>query len=448
MNDKVRSHILANQRAFIEDLSTACRIPSVFGNDAALHEMADWLTARLRQAGCQVEQWPLAGGPPVVWGEIGAGERSLLSYSHYDVQPADPLNLWDSPAFEPVVREGKLFARGVSDDKGDVMSRIHAVETYQAIYGELPLRFKFFVEGEEEIGSPNLAPAAATHAAQLQADGCLWESGGFDNEERYTIYLGVKGMLYVELRAGGAVCDLHSAYAPVVTNPAWRLVQALNTLRSADGVITIDGFVEHVRPPTPAEESYLDHIPFEGAARKAQWGLQQFEGGVDDREALKRFLFAPTCNICGIYSGFIDAGQKTVLPNAAMAKLDLRLVPNLTPELVLDLLRRHLDRRGFDEIEVVRLGSLSTSRANPQAEFVQTVTSALADVYGHQPVVYPSHGGSGPMYPLAEGLGMDAVTVGVGYAGVNMHAPNENIRVDDYLKHVEFLVELFRRFGS
>ena len=448
MQSDVQRYIETHADRFLRELIEACSIPSVSEQMPDLEQMAQWVGARLQVVGCEVTIWDVEDGAPVVWGQIGAGEQSLLLYSHYDVQPPDPLELWDSPPFEPTVRDGKLFARGVSDDKGDFMSRIHAVEVYQAIYGELPVRLKFFIEGEEEVGNPHLAPVATEHAAELRSDGCLWESGGFDANERYTLYLGLKGIQYVELRVSGANSDLHSAYGPIVPNPAWRLVHALETLKAPDDSITIDGYMEHVRAITPVEEAYLDSIPFDGDALKESWDIPTFINDIDNREALKRFLYSPTCTICGLRSGFIEEGQKTVLPSEASVKLDFRLVPNLTPALVLDLLRKHLDHRGFTDIEIIARSAMSAARSNPEAPIVQRVADTVAEVYGHEPVIYPSHGGSGPMYPLVQGLGMDGVTVGVGYAGVNMHAPNENIRLDDYFKHIAFLVALFRKFAE
>ncbi len=447
MTDRVWQYIEAHKDNLLEDLKASCRLPSISGQAADLESMALWLKNRLQQVGCKAELWPVDGGPPIVWGTTGGGDRSILSYSHYDVQPPDPLDLWETPPFEPTVRDGKLYARGAADDKGDLLARIQAVEIYQALYGQLPLQVKFFVEGEEEIGSPNLDPVAALHAGELRSDGCLWESGEFDSHERYTIYLGVKGIQYVELRARGAKHDLHSAYAPVAPNPAWRLVQALNTLKAADDAITIDGFTDHVRAVTPQEEAFLDSIPYDGDALKRNWGIDAFINNMDDREALRAFLYAPTCTICGIRSGFIDEGQKTVLPSDASVKIDFRLVPDLYPALVLELLRAHLDRRGFNDIEIVPRSACPTSRSRPDADIVQAVIKTAEHVYGHEPVVFPSHGGSGPMYPLVQGLDMDGVTVGVGYVGTNMHAPNENIRLDDYFRNIVFLVELFRRFA-
>ena len=245
MQSDVQRYIETHTDRFLQELIEACSIPSVSEQMPDLEQMAQWVAARLQKDGCDVTIWEVEDGPPVVWGQIGGGDQSLLLYSHYDVQPPDPLELWDSPPFEPTVRDGKLFARGVSDDKGDFMSRIHAVEVYQAIYGDLPVRLKFFIEGEEEIGNPHLAPVATAHAAELRSDGCLWEGGAYDANERYTLYLGLKGIQYVELRVRGANSDLHSAYGPIVPNPAWRLVQALNTLKAPDDTIIIDGYMDN-----------------------------------------------------------------------------------------------------------------------------------------------------------------------------------------------------------
>ena len=339
--------------------------------------------------------------------------------------------------------------RGVADDKGDVVARIQAVDVYRQAYGDLPLRLKFFIEGEEESGSPHLAQLAGRHAALLRADGALWEGGNFDEAERYTFFCGLKGIQYLELRVRGATADLHSAYAPMVPNPAWRLVHALASLKDERDQIRIDGFMEQVRPPTEAELSYLRRIPFPGDAMKTMWGIPAFVNDMTDLQALIRFETQPTCTICGLRSGYIEDGEKTVLPSRATVKLDLRLVPDLTPELALELLRAHLDRRGYDDVEIVPCASSPAARSDSTAPVVVAAAAAARAVYGHEPVVYPTHGGSGPMYPLVQGLGISGgVMVGVGYAGMGMHAPNENIRLADYFQHIEFLVEFMRLFAS
>ncbi len=227
---RVTEIVERRREEFLAELSELLRYASVKNNEMELGAAAGWIANRMQRAGAHVRMLN-TGGPAVVFGEVGSGPRALLSYAHYDVQPADPLDLWDTPPFEPTVRDGKLYGRGSSDDKGDAVARIQAVEVYREAYGELPLRVKFFVEGEEEVGSPHLAPVAAQYADLLRSDGVLWESGGFDEMDRYTFYCGVKGIAYLELRLKGANTDLHSSLAPIVPNPAWRLVQALATLR-------------------------------------------------------------------------------------------------------------------------------------------------------------------------------------------------------------------------
>jgi len=391
---------------------------------------------------------PVDDGPPVVFAEVGEGERTLLIYNHYDVQPPEPLDEWKSPPFEPATRQDRLFARGVADDKGDLTARIQAIEAYQAVLGELPLRIKFIVEGEEEVGSLNLAPFAQKHKDLLKADGCLWETGGKDEADRFVIHLGLKGILYVELRAKGAKSDLHSSLATLVPNPAWRLVWALSTLKDEDDRITIDDFMEQVAEPSKAEMKMLKAIPFEEGRMKAKFGISRFVQDLSGIEALKAHLYCPTCTICGFQAGYIGEGAKTLLPNKATVKLDFRLVPNLTPELVLDLLRRHLDKHGFSDVEVVPLASEHPAETRINAAIVRAVAEAAEKVYGHAPVIYPLHAASGPMYPLSQALGIPAVLAGIGYPGANIHAPNENVRIADYIQGIKFVGTLMRQFGS
>lgn len=444
---RFKAYVEANRNRFIRELAEFCRQPSISAHNLGISEMADLVRHHLERVGAQVRILE-TGGPPAIFAEVGAGERTLLSYNHYDVQPPDPLDEWLSPPFEPTIRDGKMFARGVADDKGDLMARIQAVEAYLAVYGELPLRFTFFTEGEEETGSPHLKALADQHADLLRADGCLWETGGKDEEDRFTLHLGLKGDQYLELRCRGANSDLHSANAGLVANPAWRLVWALGTMKDQQDRITIDGYLDHVRPPSAEELAALERIPFAGEAMREGWGIDSFINEVDGTEALRVFLYEPTCTISGFRSGFIDPGQKTVLPATAMVKLDLRLVPDLTPDLALQLVREHLDRRGFQDIEVESLGSIPSSRSPLDADVVDAARAAAESVYGHEPVIYPTHAGSGPMYYVCEGLGTPSVMAGVGYPGTRIHAPNENIRLYDYFQGIQFVGELIRRFGA
>ena len=231
-------------------------------------------------------------------------------------------------------------------------------------------------------------------------------------------------------------------------NPAWRLVWALSTLKDQDDHITIDGFMDHVAEPTPMEMEMLKAIPFEEEKMKERFGISEFVRGLSGVEALKKHLYEPTCTICGFRSGYIEEGEKTVLPSTATVKLDFRLVPNLTPDLVEQLLRQHLDRRGFQDIEIVAGVGEHSARAPLDAPIVQAAIAAAEAVYGHRPVIYPTMAGSGPMYPLSEALGIPAVLAGIGYPGANAHAPNENIRLSDYFEGIRYIGELIQRFAA
>jgi len=442
------AYIENNVERFIEELKEFCRQPSVSTQNVGLEEMAELVRARLERLGAEVRLIPVDGGPAVAFAELGQGERTLLIYNHYDVQPPDPLEEWESPPFEPTIREGKFYARGVADNKGNLMARIQAIEAYRAVFGELPLRIKFVVEGEEEVGSPHLAQFAKENRDLLAADGCLWEAGGKDEAERFVLYLGLKGIAYLELRARGAKSDLHSSLATIVPNPAWRLVWALSTLKDENDHITIDGFMDHAAQPTQAEMDMLEAIPFEEEKIRERFDIPEFIQGLSGVEALKKHLYEPTCTICGFRSGYIQEGSKTVLPSTATVKLDFRLAPNLTPELVGQLLRKHLDRRGFEDIEIVFGVGEHSARTPLEASIVQAAMAAAEAVYGQRPVIYPTMAGSGPMYPLSEGLGIPAVLAGVSYPGAKVHAPNENIRLDDYFEGIRYIGELIQRFGA
>jgi acetylornithine deacetylase/succinyl-diaminopimelate desuccinylase-like protein len=441
------NYIAAHQEKFIEDLKAFLRQPSIAATGEGVHEMANLLQRRLESIGAQVQQFP-TGRAPIVYAELGSGPRTLMIYNHYDVQPADPIDLWTTPPFEPTLRDGKLFARGVSDDKGDLVCRIQAIESWQKTIGVLPLKIKWVIEGEEEVGSENLAEFAEQHTDSLYADGCLWEGGGKDEADRIVLSMGVKGIQYLELRVHGAGRDLHSGYAAIVPSPVWRLMWALNTIKDEHDNILIDGYHDHVRPPNEAELKMLKAMPFDEAGMKKMFGVDRFIENETGLDLLKRFLYGPTATICGIHAGYTGEGMKTVLPNYAFAKMDFRLVPNLTPELCLSLLRAHLDRRGFTDVEIVPMSAEYPALSPVDAPIVEAARSAAREIYGRDPIMQPLVAGSGPMHPLSTALGIPAVLAGIGYADTREHAPDENIRMSDYWEGMKFIGRLMDNFAK
>lgn len=445
--DAFDQYIETSKDRFIGELQALVRQPSISAQNAGMKETADLVRARLDKLGCQTKLIPVKDGYPVVFGEIGEGRRTLMIYDHYDVQPPEPLDLWTSPPFAAEIRQGRLYARGVADNKGNLMSRIQAVETWLATRGPLPLRIIFVVEGEEEIGSPHLGDFAAANRDLLKADGCLWESGYKDIDGRVNLTFGLKGICYLELEAHGANRDMHSAYATIIPNPAWRLVWALDTLKTPDDRISVDGLMDHVRQPTEKELELLKAIPFDEAKQKANFGIPAFIRNLSGLDLMKKHLFEPTCTICGFLSGYTGPGSKTVLPSTAMVKLDFRLVPNLTPEIVMDLLRKHLDKRGFTDIIIRQSDGEMPALSPVDGPLAQASIAAAEKVYGHKPVIYPLMAGSGPMYPLCQALGIPTTSGGSGDANSNVHAPNESISLDNYVQAIKYVGELIRQFA-
>jgi acetylornithine deacetylase/succinyl-diaminopimelate desuccinylase-like protein len=447
--DRFSAHIEANKGRYMDELRALVRQPSVAAQGIGIEETSAIVARRLERLGAEVRVLRLPGAAPLVYGALGSGPRTLLIYDHYDVQPAEPLDLWHSPPFEPTERDGKLYARGVADNKGNLMLRIQALESWLATEGALPLRVAFLVEGEEEIGSVNLDAYCHQYPELLRADGCLWETGGKSATEQPTIMCGAKGICYVELVARGATHDLHSANATFVPNPAWRLTWALASLKGPDNRVLIPGFYDRVRPPSPADLAALASIPLDDDLLLKDYGLSAFIGGMRGVERIQAHLFNPTCTICGMVSGYTGQGSKTVLPSEARAKIDFRLVPDMDPTEIVRLLRAHLDAGGFHEIEILEFGHEKPARSPVDSAVTRAMARAIRTTYAQEPVIYPTMAGTGPMYPVCDEPGIPVTSgCGCGYQGTSVHAPNENIRVADYWDAMRCMGAFVRAFAD
>jgi acetylornithine deacetylase/succinyl-diaminopimelate desuccinylase-like protein len=447
MSDPFTLYLETNRDRFLNELVELTARPSIAAQGVGLVETAVTVQKRLERLGAGVRLITVEDAPPVIYAELGDRGPLLMIYNHYDVQPPEPLEPWDSPPFEPTIRCGRLYARGVADNKGSLLGRIQAAEAWLAVHGDLPLRLRWIIEGEEETSSAHLEAFVDENEGLVRgADGCLWESGYRDEAGRPVLTMGLKGIAYIELRARGAKGDLHSAYGPIIPNPVWRLTWALASLKNERDEITIDGYLDHVAEPPQEALEAADSVPFEEALIKKDCEIEAFINGVTGKEAVRRYLFAPTCTICGIDGGYTGEGPKTVLPSTARAKVDFRLVPNLTPSLAERLLREHLDRRGFSDIEIVMLGGEPPARSSVTSKVALAARSAAEKIYGMPPVVYPNMAGSGPMYHLCDRFGIPAVGTGCGDSLSNVHAPNESIAIDDYFGHIRFMEELINRF--
>jgi acetylornithine deacetylase/succinyl-diaminopimelate desuccinylase-like protein len=449
MEDVFR-HIEEHQQEAIDELVRLCRLPSVSAEGRAIEETAQLVSEMLQGLGFRTQILPKAGGQPVVYGELSGASRgkTLLFYNHYDVQPAEPLDLWTSPPFEPALRDDKLYARGVCDNKGNIAARLAVIRAFQAVRGQAPLTLKFCIEGDEEIGSPGIEPFVEEQRQLLAADACLWEGGGVNWQGQPQITLGAKGLLYLELEARGANRDAHSSYATVLPNPAWRLLWALTTVKDSQENILIDGFYQRVRPPTPQERAAVEAMPAEEAHRARSLGIDGFLKGVRGLEYRLRHLFEPTCNIAGLSAGYEGPGAKTVLPARATAKIDFRLVPDQDPEDVLEKLRRHLRQKGYGDVEVRCLAAERPARTPIDHPFVGLVCEAARQVYGQEPVIIPSMAGTGPLYPFVKTLGLPTADCGIGYPEARGHAPDENIRLTDFLRSAKHIAAVLERFAT
>lgn len=429
-----------NFNKMIDELRAFCSQPSIAAQNFGMKETAEMLVKKMNEVGIDAKVMNNENGYPVVYGEIkGESDKTLLFYNHYDVQPADPLDKWTYPPFASEVHNGVLYARGCSDNKGSLYSRIHAIEAILKTGHNLPVNVKFLVEGEEEIGSPSFENFVHKHKDLLTADACLWENSAKDEDENPVVKLGNKGMLYCDLKITTGNTDVHSMNAPIVPNAAWRMVEALKTLKDETGRVLIEGFYDDVLPIEEEENKIWSMLPSPEVGLKARLGISEFVNNVTGKDVNTALYTIPTCNICGIESGYTQEGQKTVTPCVSTAKLDFRLVVAQNPIKIEELLRNHFDKHGYSDIEIGTLSLASPSKTSVTSNFVEVIKRAADDVYDKKLVVLPTAAGTGPRHVFTDYTNMPIAGIGCGHAGSVQHAPNENIKLEDYkeaTKHV------------
>ena len=424
--------------------------PSVAAQNVGMEDCARLVAEMLRARGFAVEILPSGGYPVVVAEREGARDRTLLIYNHYDVQPAEPLELWTSPPFTPTLRDGHLYGRGVSDDKGHLTARLLALDALLEQAKTLPCRIKFVIEGEEEIGSVRLPGFVKQNRERLKGDACLWEFGYVDHRDVPLQYAGLRGICYVEVSVECLTRDVHSGIGgSIFPNAAWRLTWALASLKGKDGRIRIPGFYDPVRPPTARDRELMSLAPDMAEDYRARYGVKEFLRGMKGGPELSiAEVFEPTCTICGLTAGYQGKGSKTVLPARASAKVDFRLVPDMTPEQVLKQLRAHLDQEGFPDVRIDFLGGNPAGRTDPDDPFLKLVSETARPVYGVPMQVVPMVGGSGPNHAFIHELGVPVATAGFGNPDTRAHAPDENLRVDLYLKHAKHVARMILAFAE
>lgn len=443
---EVFEYIEKNKDTYIDWLRELCQQPSVAAQNRGMEETADMVENFIENIGGKTKK-VTTSGYPVIYGEFTSHSTKTLSfYNHYDVQPEDPVELWDYPPFGAEIHGEKIYGRGVADNKGNLIARIAAIDAYQKVKGDLPINLKFIIEGEEEIGSVHLGEFIENNQELIKADGNIWEFGYKDNDGRMNITCGVKGMCYVELVCRGANTDLHSSNAAIIENPAWRLTWALSTLKSQDEKINIKGFYDQVAKPTAAEVEQLEIMSYQEKETLNRLELDSFLLDLSGLPLKEKLVYQPTCTICGVVSGYTGEGAKTVLPNEARAKIDFRLVPDQDPDKIVDLLKQHLVEHGFNDIEVIKHSGVAAAKTNPEDPLVQSAAITAREVYQTEPNPVPMSPATGPMYDLCQKLGIPSVSVGVGHPDARNHAPNENIFLADFIdgiKHIAAIIDDF-----
>ncbi|NLR08764.1 MULTISPECIES: M20/M25/M40 family metallo-hydrolase [Lactobacillaceae] len=425
-------------------------VETVAAKHLGIAETVSVIEQAFQDLGAVVTVWrDIPGSNPFVFATLPAGpngnaDKTLLFYNHYDVQPAEPLEEWDSAPFQLTEKDGRYVARGASDDKGELMVRLSAVKALQQT-GGLPCNLKFVLEGEEEIGSPHIQPMTEKHAADLAADAIIWETGGKDADENFQVTCGVKGIVSFNVTTKSAESDLHSSLATFVDNAVWRLVQGLATLRGAKGEVLVDGLNEGVKPLTPTEQAAINDLPFNEAATRQNFGLKLPLLSDKPAEAL---VNRPSITINGISGGYEGDGLKTVLPKEARAQLDCRLVPGQDPRHVAELVQQQLNRNGFSDLHVSYNQGEPAFRSDLTDDFVQTAVATAHEVYGDAVKLVPNAGGSGPQAPFAEAVGAPIVSIGSTWAGSGAHAPNENVRVKDYAQATRYTARVLQNFSQ
>lgn len=440
---------------FYEELWTFLRIPSVSAkseHDGDTARAAEWVRDKLLHAGLAAEVLPTPGHPVVLgeWRGAGPGAPTVLIYGHYDVQPPEPLDLWDTPPFEPDLRAGRIYARGSADDKGQLFLHIKALEAHLATRGRLPVNVVVLAEGEEEVGSPNLVPFVKAHRRRLAADTVVISDSAMFAPGLPSLLFSLRGLAYFEIHAAGPHSDLHSgAYGGAVPNPANALSRVIASLHDDHGRIAVAGFYDDVATPSRETLDGIRGLPFDADAYARQVGTIP-AGGEAGHSALERLWTRPSCDVNGLVSGYTGEGAKTVLPAGAMAKVSFRLVPNQSPARVRVLLEDHLARvapRGVD-FSLVELHGGRPWLARLEGPLFEAASRALERSFGARPVL-TGEGGSIPIVvELEEILGANSLLLGFALPGANMHAPNEWFATDCFEKGIDTLIHLYDELGG
>jgi acetylornithine deacetylase/succinyl-diaminopimelate desuccinylase-like protein len=440
-----------NSESLLNELRDFIRKPGISTENTGIDETVSWLTARLKENGVEDVEVFKTQRHPIILGRAGKGaKRTLLVYGHYDVQPPGDLHDWTVDAFAAETVGDRIVGRGTCDMKNNLMASIHAVKALLQTNKQLPTNLVFLFEGEEEIGSPSLKPFIEEHKQELSGcDAILCGEGGENKTGQSLLVYGLKGMLYVEFSVKSPTgTEVHSSYAGLIENPAWRLVFALMSLKDGEKV-TIPHFYDGVKEPSLAEKMKygLAKVVVKKEQIEEAFDLK-IKKAMSVSDALVESFYKPTLNIDGLWSGYtIEKGIKTIVPEKAGAKIDMRLVPGQDPAAIFDNLKTHLASQGFTDVDVEKLGALPAYRVDPDERVARVVAGAVKKAVSKKTMTIPIMPGSGAMVWLPIVLGKPMGFAGSG-AAYMAHRPNEFITAEQYLKGVKLFATIYHDFGS
>jgi acetylornithine deacetylase/succinyl-diaminopimelate desuccinylase-like protein len=456
MSSATDTYVQQDRDRLLGELKDFLRIPSVstlpeHRSDVA--RAAHFVAQSLEKAGLEHVEVISTARHPLVYADWlhAPGKPTVLCYGHYDVQPPDPLELWESPPFEPVVRNGNLYARGAADDKGQMYMHIKAVEALRATHGKLPINVKFLIEGEEEVGGASITEYVAENPEKLKADVALVSDTALYAEGIPTLCIGLRGLVYLEVEASGPARDLHSGlYGGAAPNAVFGLIELLAKTKNADGEIQVPGFYDGVEPPAPAEQRSWRSLPFREEDFLAHEVGSSALTGEPSYTVLERIWARPTLEVHGIAGGFTGAGSKTVIPAKATAKVSFRLVPKQSPEAVIaafrEFVRKNTPKGIQTSVRVLTVGP--AVMVNPDHPAIRTAARAFSEMLG-RPTVFIRSGGSIPIVgDFAQHLDIPTVLMGFGLPDDGLHSPNEKYRLENYYTGIRTIAHFFEQYGQ
>jgi len=456
VSQATNAFVESNQDRFLEELKNFLRIPSISTlpeHASDIRRAAEFVADSLRKAGLENVEIIQTAGHPLVYADWlhAAGKPTVLCYGHYDVQPPDPLELWTTPPFEPDIRDGNLYARGSSDDKGQMYMHIKAIEALRAVNGTLPVNVKFLIEGEEEVGGESVAKYVAQNAAKLKADVALVSDTALYAEGIPTLCIGLRGLIYTEIEARGPARDLHSGlYGGAAPNAVFGLVELLSKLKDQSGRIMIPGMYGDVKQPSLAEKQSWSTLPFDEADFLKREVGSSVLTGEKGYTVLEKVWSRPTLEVHGIAGGFTGAGAKTVIPARATAKVSMRLVPNQDPARIVAAYKRFVrdNTPAGIETEVRILSAGPAIMVNPDHPAIAIAAKAFKDILGRETVFIRS-GGSIPIVgDFATHLGIPTILMGFGLPDDGLHSPNEKYKVSNYYAGIMTIAHFFEQYGN